>query len=288
VELRPQQTPPAGGAPIQSETLMQRVERDRRNRRRALIVFAGGSAVVVGATFLAAVASLRDSTPAVSTSPGGGITVTIASCGCAPAVLVATALAALGVLMLIFRKPDVNGVLAGLHAVPVAAGELPDTRRALEDMCVAAGASRWPALTVIDTPAVNAFAVGASIEAATVGVTRGLAEGFELDEQRAVFANLLARLALGNVPTAKDDDSPFEQADAEGMRLLRDPGHMVSALQKSLAAEVDLPFYPKAGVYHLFVNTPSGAGWAFPSGPDAIAARIAKLKAVVGAEALDR
>lgn len=73
-------------------------------------------------------------------------------------------------------------------------GTLRPTKSALRDMAIAAGLPRTPGFYVIDTSGVNAFVLGRSIEKVRIGVTRGLLEKVGVDEQRAVFANLLARV----------------------------------------------------------------------------------------------
>lgn len=85
-------------------------------------------------------------------------------------------------------------LLDRLGARIAAGGELLDTKSALRDMSLAAGLPRAPQLYVIDTPGVNAFVLGRSAERVRIGVTRGLLERVGPDSQRAVFANLIARV----------------------------------------------------------------------------------------------
>lgn len=74
------------------------------------------------------------------------------------------------------------------------ADSLRSTRGVLRDMSIAAGLPHTPPLYVIETPKVNAFVVGRSPKRVRIGITRGFVERIELDEQRAVFANLIARV----------------------------------------------------------------------------------------------
>ncbi|MBN2247576.1 MAG: hypothetical protein JW733_02630 [Coriobacteriia bacterium] len=76
----------------------------------------------------------------------------------------------------------------------VAGGRLAPTRSVLRDMTLAAGLPKTPPLFLIDTPRVNAFVVGRSPDRARIGVTTGFVERITIDEQRAVFANLIARV----------------------------------------------------------------------------------------------
>lgn len=77
-------------------------------------------------------------------------------------------------------------------------GELLETKYALKDMAIASGLDVAPALHVIETPNVNAFVFGWGNRRPIVGVTRGLTERLTVDEQRAVFANLMTRLRAGD------------------------------------------------------------------------------------------
>jgi Zn-dependent protease with chaperone function len=77
-------------------------------------------------------------------------------------------------------------------------GTLEVTRSALKDMSLAAGFEHSPRLYVIETDRVNAFVLGRTRARAVVGVTRGFAERLSREDQRAVFANLLARVLSGD------------------------------------------------------------------------------------------
>ncbi len=89
-------------------------------------------------------------------------------------------------------------LLRRFEAVIVPRGELLPTKHALKDMAIAAGFEVAPALYVIETRNVNAFVFGKGRRRPVVGVTRGLTERLTVDEQRAVFANLMARLRAGD------------------------------------------------------------------------------------------
>jgi len=80
-------------------------------------------------------------------------------------------------------------------AVPVQAGAMPSTESALHDMGIAAGLGVAPSLWLIDDcDRINAFALGTDERRTVIGVTRGFAERLSADDQRAVFANLVARV----------------------------------------------------------------------------------------------
>lgn len=90
-----------------------------------------------------------------------------------------------------------------LGAVPVAPDALLAVRSTLQDMAIAAGFGYTPSLWIIEgSTRINAFAVGTSEQDAVVGITRGFADRLSADAQRAVFANLMARLRNGNTAWA--------------------------------------------------------------------------------------
>gem|GEM_PF-599780 len=89
-------------------------------------------------------------------------------------------------------------LLDRLDAVLVPLGEMLPTKHALKDMAIAAGYEVAPALYLMETSNVNAFVFAHSHRRAVVGVTRGFVERLETDEQRAVFASLVARLRQGD------------------------------------------------------------------------------------------
>jgi Zn-dependent protease with chaperone function len=90
-------------------------------------------------------------------------------------------------------------LLGRFSAVPAQKGTYLKTKSALHDMAIAAGYPHSPTLWVIpDCHRVNAFAMGLKESRAVVGVTSGFAERLSVDDQRAGFANLMARLKSGD------------------------------------------------------------------------------------------
>ena len=85
-------------------------------------------------------------------------------------------------------------VVRRIDARVVTGEQLRPTKSMLRDMTIAAGLPKTPPLFLIDTPRVNAFVVGRSPDRARIGVTTGFVERIAPDEQRAVFANLIARV----------------------------------------------------------------------------------------------
>jgi Zn-dependent protease with chaperone function len=89
-------------------------------------------------------------------------------------------------------------LLRRLNATLVPKGEHLDTKMALKDMALAGGLAVAPTLYVLDSSNVNAFVFAARRRRAVVGVTQGLVDKLPVDLQRAVFANLIARLIEGD------------------------------------------------------------------------------------------
>lgn len=99
----------------------------------------------------------------------------------------------------VLSRPEVRLPIQ-FGAVPSKMGTLLETKSALHDMAIAAGLEHSPQLWVIpDCERVNAFVIGLRPEKAVIGVTHGLASRLDQAEQRAVFANLMARLNAGDV-----------------------------------------------------------------------------------------
>ncbi len=121
--------------------------------------------------------------------------------GLATAAIAIVACSAIGVVvyMLWSLARDERWFARRLGATLVPTGEALPTKYALKDMAIASGYDVAPALYVIETLNVNAFAYQRGSRRAIVGVTRGLMERLDPDEQRGVFANLMARLQQGDM-----------------------------------------------------------------------------------------
>jgi len=89
-----------------------------------------------------------------------------------------------------------------LGAVLIPTGSELETKMALKDMALAAGLGVAPAMYLLDTNSTNAFIFAARRRRAVVGVTRGFLTKLTVDERRAVFANLIARLKSGDTITS--------------------------------------------------------------------------------------
>ncbi|MDP3630455.1 MAG: hypothetical protein Q8S43_05805 [Actinomycetota bacterium] len=85
-------------------------------------------------------------------------------------------------------------LLKRIGARITAQGEIAPVKRVLKDMSIAVGLEHSPPLYIIEVEKINAFVVGRSYASAAIGVTNGFVEKLTPDEQRAVFANLMARI----------------------------------------------------------------------------------------------
>ncbi len=78
-------------------------------------------------------------------------------------------------------------------AKPVTRAEAPDLYNLLENLCISRGIP-MPKLSIIDTPAMNAFASGVSEKNYAITLTRGLIEGLDKREIEAVMAHELTHI----------------------------------------------------------------------------------------------
>ncbi|MFI5142559.1 MAG: M48 family metallopeptidase [Thermoanaerobaculales bacterium] len=82
--------------------------------------------------------------------------------------------------------------LAGAHKI--SKQDNPVLYDVVEEMCIAAGLAKMPAIYVIDDAAPNAFATGRDAEHASVAVTAGLLETLSRDELQGVIAHELGHV----------------------------------------------------------------------------------------------
>ena len=82
---------------------------------------------------------------------------------------------------------------ASVGAKSLSRKEAPELYNLLENLCVSRGGT-MPALNIIETPALNAFASGLTDKSYKVTVTRGLLETLDKDELEAVLAHELTHI----------------------------------------------------------------------------------------------
>ena len=91
-----------------------------------------------------------------------------------------------------FQGDSIMLSVAGAHRVQKE--DLPQLFNIVEEMTLAAGLSKMPAVYVIDDPAPNAFATGRRPENAAVAVTSGLLRTLDRDELQGVIAHEMAHV----------------------------------------------------------------------------------------------
>lgn len=93
---------------------------------------------------------------------------------------------------------NVKLIGAATGARPVTRKQEPALYNLVENLCISKG-MRMPALRIIETDAINAYASGVTKDQYTVAVTRGLLETLDTEEVEAVVAHELAHIRHGDV-----------------------------------------------------------------------------------------
>ncbi len=106
----------------------------------------------------------------------------------------AVALVVWGVMTLTAWYQGDNVMLSVAGAKRVEKADLPILFNVVEEMTLAAGLAKMPAVYVIDDPAPNAFATGRRAENASVAVTSGLLHALDRDELQGVIAHEIAHI----------------------------------------------------------------------------------------------
>jgi len=178
------------------EPLWERVDRNRL--KLAVFVVAYVASIVASASLLAAVATLLFGLVLVR-SPDSAAAY-YANIGTILRIVAGVALVAGSGWVAYALTRSEKRLLRRLGAQLTPTGEYTRTKLALKDMALAAGFQHAPALWVIpDCTRVNAFAIGHARRSAVMGVTQGFVDKLDATDQRAVFANLIARLTNGDV-----------------------------------------------------------------------------------------
>lgn len=183
-------------ARVRLEPLWDRIDRNRLKLAGFVTVFVLGSVLTldllltVPLTALLLLQTLMDPVGFWSEMPRMWALAVVVTCAGA---IAASAWAALTLVR------SERWLLRRLRATLVPEGDLLATKYALKDMGLAAGVVPAPAMYVLETDNVNAFIFAARRRRAVAGVTQGFVDKLSVDEQRAAFANLMARLASGDV-----------------------------------------------------------------------------------------
>ncbi len=226
-------TPQAGRPdPRRLEPLWDRIDRNRRRLALYLVVFAATSGIAFGLLVASIPIALAVLGAFLRAPTLYGPLEWMMQQDVGPALLrwwlVGSLTAAVYEAWALTRSE--RWVIRWLGAALVPTGELIDTKMALKDMAIAGGMPVAPALYVIETDRVNAFVFGATRRRPILGITRGFVDRLSVPEQRAVFANLVARLVTGDsrvssavtavmAPLQAWRESRLESLDAEDEML---------------------------------------------------------------------
>lgn len=192
--------------PRRREPLWDRVDRNRIKLAFYVAVFVVVSVAVLDALLVAfgcclTIYAFRMRMVGVSALGEGAPTSGEALASLPIGASILFAAAALGWAIFAIMRSE-HWLLRRLRAELVPKGELIDTKMALKDMAIAAGLPVSPALYRVPGSNVNAFVFAARRRRAVLGVTDGFLTKLTVRQQRAVFANLVARLASGDVISA--------------------------------------------------------------------------------------
>jgi len=139
-------------------------------------------------------------------------------------------------------------LLKRVGATLVPKGEMLDTKFALKDMALAAGLRVAPALYSMPDSSTNAFIFAARRRRAVVGVTEGFTRKLTVDQQRAVFANLVARLASGDTIVSTGVTALMWPVHTwRARRMTAGDERPLQALEDGAAAERGVAPQPSAG-----------------------------------------
>ena len=104
------------------------------------------------------------------------------------------ALVVWGIMDLIALFQGDSIVLAMSGARKIGPGDHPRLYNVVEEMKIAAGLEKMPAVYIIDDPALNAFATGRSADHAAIAITSGLLDKLNRDELQGVIAHEMGHI----------------------------------------------------------------------------------------------
>jgi heat shock protein HtpX len=108
-----------------------------------------------------------------------------------PSIMLALVVSTVSALIGYYAGP--SAVLAMSHARPLSREEDPQLYNIVDELRLASGVP-MPAIYVIDTPAMNAFATGRDPQHASIAVTSGLRQRLKRDELQGVIAHELSHV----------------------------------------------------------------------------------------------
>lgn len=182
----------ATARPIRSQPLWQRVEENRVKLAAFITLFLVGSALLLDAAMVVVPGSLL-SIVFADDKAAWFLDLSWWATGAFFLLLLVGALVC--AVQLSNSEDWVRNRLKGSIAEKT---DYPQVFSAMNDIAIAAGVAASPGLVVIDSTAVNAYALG-SASKPTMGVTKGFIDQLTAEEQRAVIAALMARIVAGDI-----------------------------------------------------------------------------------------
>lgn len=184
------------GRPLRVEPLWVRVDRNRIKLAVFVATFLGGSATLIGLALVAVPGSLFGLVLVGPTLPPRIYFARLAALVVGAICLLLVIGGVLAAVQLSNAEDWVRNRFRGGDFRP---GSAPWLESAVHDMSLAAGLPAPPRLLWLDTPSVNACAIGMSRDRPVLGFTRGFFDVFTEDEQRAVVATMIARITAGDI-----------------------------------------------------------------------------------------
>ncbi len=178
--------------PLRVEPLWVRVDRNRVKLAVFVVLFIGGSALLLSTALVLVPGSLLG---ILAPDYSAWIRQVFVWAGVAFLALVALG-ALLGAIQLSNAEDWVRNRFGGMEMAP---GKTPGLESVAADIALAAGLPTAPRLMLLDSDAINACIIGMNRSNPVLGVTRGFVSGLSAEEQRAVIATLVARLVAGDV-----------------------------------------------------------------------------------------
>lgn len=177
--------------PLRIEPLWARVDRNRVRLGIFVTAFVLGSAVLLALAFVAVPGSIIGMVVGTPEYFRGLVFAVPAAAG------IFLLLGGFAAAVQLSNAEDwVRNRFVGSDLDPVAH---PALVRAVEEMSLAGGLAVPPSLVVFEFVSVNACAIGTSRNCPVIGVTEGFLTDLDQDEQRAVVATLVARIARGDI-----------------------------------------------------------------------------------------
>lgn len=183
--------------PLRHQALWVRVDQNRVKLTTFVVLFVGGSALLLTAALIGVPGGLIGGALWVIDDPAlsGYWSQLALVAGIGLAVLLA-----LGSLVAAVQLSNAEDwVRNRFAAIEVEPSQLTGVQQGVDQMAIAAGLPSAPSVIVFDTDSLNACAIGTNRARPVIGVTRGFIATLTEPQQMAVIATLTARIAAGDI-----------------------------------------------------------------------------------------